>query len=864
MGNKLKKILEILKKKFGAFKEKMAALFSAAALVLREKFAAFKESRQGRAVISGLRAFGRKVAEYDDEEAIREKVDEITDKIFAAILAGPRYLLKKFRESRAGSAFLSGLEKLRGKAAARLASFTKERIKEKAAAFFASVLAVLKKIYGAFKASRAGTALSAAWGALKRKFKESRAGSALIAAWQPLKEKKVSDVLSAVSAFFADKWDAFKKSRVYAVLSAGFGGLKNRLGALRGSKAGGAFASFFASLREKAGKWVKGRLPRKPKKSAAFKTFKGKLRSIRDKRVSSVLQAGGCFLIAGILVVRMVGYFVGQIVIIPEEEVPLTPGASMGYIYTSGDKFYDQNGSLYQICSIGFSNAFEQNNQTPVYNYCNEDSYRELAELGFNTVRFYLNYRLLEDDSQPYVYKEEGFAWLDQNVEWASKYGIHILFNMHYPQGGYQSQWDGMALWRNQNGEQQRLIALWKAIAERYAGNTTVLGYGLLNEPHLLLQGSASAALQQWTSLAQQITDAIRSVDLYHILFVEPATGAKNPSTGETVYQLNNQYNLISVNDPVNNVAYEMHLYEPVDFSMMGLVQQSGDWSYPDSDREIRVGNDLTRLEPTYSSSINQSATYSDTGNSGWTYVETVWMDSGTLGGDFINPALGCARLTSATDTVYMDDVVVSVRPTGGGEYVAYENDFSSASDSWDNYWTQSGSASCTYTSSTGHNGNGCMMVQGITSYTTISDSEPYYINLRAGYQYKVSAWVKVESSNSANDIIAYPQMVAYKSSTSGSFTSEYLYNLLSSYQSTASSMGHPLYIGEIGLLAKALSYGGDQWLTDFLSICDQKGISYSYHVYHATNFGLYMNSAYSLPANRNETLFQVFEDSVG
>lgn len=862
MGNRLKKILEILKKTFGVFKkEKVAAFFAAVALTLKEKFTAFKESKFGHAVVSGLKAIGAKIAEYDDEEVIREKVDEITDKIFAAILAGPRYLLKKFKESKTGSAFLSGLKALQERVSARIACFSKDKVKEKAAAIFAAVLAALKKKHEAFKASKAGIALTAASDALKKKFKESKAGAALISVWQPLKEKKVSDVLSAVSAFFANKWAAFKKSKVYAALSAGFESLKKRLGAHKGSKAGAAFASVFASLREKAGKQGKG-LSRKPKKSAAFKTFKRTVLSIRDKSVSSVLQAGGCLLIAGVLVVQLVGYFAGQIVIITEEEVPLTPGASMGYVYTAGDKFYDESGNLYQVCSIGFSNAFEQNNQTPVYNYCTEDSYRELADLGFNTVRFYLNYRLLEDDSQPYVYKEEGFAWLDQNVEWASKYGIHILFNMHYPQGGYQSQWDGMDLWRNQNGEQQRLIALWKAIAQRYADNTTVLGYGLLNEPHLLLQGSASAALQQWTSLAQQITDAIRSVDLYHILFVEPATGAKNPSTGETVYKLNNQYNLISVNDPVNNVAYEMHLYEPVDFSMMGLVQQSGDWSYPDDDREIKVGNDVTRLEPTYSSAINQSATYTD--SSGWTYVETVWMDSSELGGDFINPAMGCARLTDATDRVNMDDLTISVRAVGGGEYIAYQDDFSSSSDGWDSYWNQSGSASSSYTSSTGHNGNGCMMVQGITSYSTLCDSDPYYINLKGGYEYKVSAWVKVESSNPSNDIIVYPQMVAYKSSTSGSFTSEYMYNLLSSYQSTASSMGHPLYIGEIGLLDKALSYGGDQWLSDFLSVCNQKWISYSYHVYHATNFGLYMNSAYSLPSNRNETLFQIFQNSVG
>ncbi|MCD1654468.1 hypothetical protein K7J14_07085 [Treponema zuelzerae] len=42
------------------------------------------------------------------------------------------------------------------------------------------------------------------------------------------------------------------------------------------------------------------------------------------------------------------------------------------------------------------------------------DDYAAAAAMGFNSVRFYINYGLFEDDSKPYAYKEAGFAWLDQ------------------------------------------------------------------------------------------------------------------------------------------------------------------------------------------------------------------------------------------------------------------------------------------------------------------------------------------------------------------------------------------------------------------------------------------------------------------
>ena len=121
---------------------------------------------------------------------------------------------------------------------------------------------------------------------------------------------------------------------------------------------------------------------------------------------------------------------------------------------------------------------------------------------------------------------------------------------------------------------------------------------------------------------------------------------------------------------------------------------------------------------------------------------------------------MGCFDLNNASDCVYLDDLVIYARPIGGEEYVVYETDFSSAAEQWENYWNLSGSSSYGYTSSTGHNGNGCMMIQGVTSYSILVDNEPYYIHLREGYEYKIAAWVKVESSSSSNDIIVYPQMV--------------------------------------------------------------------------------------------------------
>jgi len=153
-----------------------------------------------------------------------------------------------------------------------------------------------------------------------------------------------------------------------------------------------------------------------------------------------------------------------------------TPSANK-FITVKGTKLYQPDGSEYLIRGIAFGNEVWGNPKVEPRNHHDENSYKELAELGFNSVRFYLNYGLFESDSNPYVYKQAGFDWIDKNIEWAKKYGIKLVLNMHYPQGGYQSQGNGMALWTSTEN-QNRLIALWKEIAKRYADEECILGYG--------------------------------------------------------------------------------------------------------------------------------------------------------------------------------------------------------------------------------------------------------------------------------------------------------------------------------------------------------------------------------------------------
>lgn len=140
---------------------------------------------------------------------------------------------------------------------------------------------------------------------------------------------------------------------------------------------------------------------------------------------------------------------------------------------------------------------------------------------------------------------------------------------MHTPQGGYQSQGNGFALWdvaENQN----RLIALWQAIAERYKDEEIIAGFGPLNEP------VPTVSKTKWNLLAQKLIDGIRQVDKHHLLFIEKAI---------YVQDSNEPYNNLNFPDVTGeNIVYEFHSYEPFAYThqLFNWANLGDGGKYPD------------------------------------------------------------------------------------------------------------------------------------------------------------------------------------------------------------------------------------------------------------------------------------------
>lgn len=184
-------------------------------------------------------------------------------------------------------------------------------------------------------------------------------------------------------------------------------------------------------------------------------------------------------------------------------------------------------------------------------------SFQDIKAMGFNSVRLQMYYKTFEDDNNVGFFKEDGWHWLDRVIGFAKEAGLYILLDMHAPQGGYQSDkakgfsafWDN-AVGLPNTANQDRLLALWRAIAERYQHEPTVLGYDLINEPR-------PNNAEEWFSYAEQLIGAIRAVDSHHLIVVEAP--------------LISGYTMRTVAD--TNVLYDSHYYTTWEYTTQYSAQ---------------------------------------------------------------------------------------------------------------------------------------------------------------------------------------------------------------------------------------------------------------------------------------------------
>lgn len=189
--------------------------------------------------------------------------------------------------------------------------------------------------------------------------------------------------------------------------------------------------------------------------------------------------------------------------------------------------------------------------------YITEADVAYIASLGMDHIRLGFDQIVLEE--APGVYREEILGHIDNFVGWCKQYHLGVVLNLHKAVGNYCDIHEEADLMED-DGLQQRFIALWEMLEQRYAGDNTLV-FELLNE---VLDIDPA----KWNALAAKTIAALRQLNKERKIIIGP-TCWNNP------YALPN----LQVFDD-ENVIYTFHNYAPFEFTHQRGVLQSGPLYY--------------------------------------------------------------------------------------------------------------------------------------------------------------------------------------------------------------------------------------------------------------------------------------------
>jgi len=201
-------------------------------------------------------------------------------------------------------------------------------------------------------------------------------------------------------------------------------------------------------------------------------------------------------------------------------------GSTDGYLHTSGSNIVDAQGHTVRITGINWF-GMETSNFAPHGLWARSlgSMLDQIKSLGYNTIRLPYSNQLFKAGSTPNgidggqnpdLVGLDGLHLMDKVVAAAGARGLKIILDRHRPDANGQSE-----LWYASSCDEACWINDWKMLAQRYKGNTTVIGADLHNEPHGAAQWASGNASNDWRMAAEKAGNAILSVNPDLLIIVE-------------------------------------------------------------------------------------------------------------------------------------------------------------------------------------------------------------------------------------------------------------------------------------------------------------------------------------------------------
>lgn len=190
-------------------------------------------------------------------------------------------------------------------------------------------------------------------------------------------------------------------------------------------------------------------------------------------------------------------------------------------------------------------------------NFIQKSDIDSMAAWGFNALRLPMHYNLftLPVEKEPVqgqqTWLPEGFSLVDSLLSWCKQAKVYLILDLHAAPGGQGndlpiSDRDPAlpSLWQSK-ANQDKTVALWEKLADRYKDEPYIGGYDLLNETNwgfedsTDIRGTKEKHNQPLWALLKRITAAVRKYDRQHMIILEGNGFANNYSGLDTLWDDN-------------------------------------------------------------------------------------------------------------------------------------------------------------------------------------------------------------------------------------------------------------------------------------------------------------------------------------
>lgn len=200
--------------------------------------------------------------------------------------------------------------------------------------------------------------------------------------------------------------------------------------------------------------------------------------------------------------------------------------------------------------------------------FVTEEDIRELSGWGIDHIRVPVDYDLVEDKEGNY--KEEGFSHLQNCIDWAGRYGLNMILDLHKTFGYSFDEGEQESGFFELEALQERFFRLWEQFASRFGDYKDRLAFELLNEV------TDKAYCETWNRIAEECIRRIRR----YAPDIDILVGGYWNNSVQAVKDL--------LLPPDEHIVYNFHCYEPLIFTHQGATWIS------DMDPEFRIGLDAS------------------------------------------------------------------------------------------------------------------------------------------------------------------------------------------------------------------------------------------------------------------------------